>query len=83
MHEKVLVALKARFDLARYQDHIKSHLNLEPMRLREIPPLIDNSRLDLIWKFIAVVFLLQHATVKIKQQDNEIWVMSSEANSER
>ena len=82
MDEKVLVALKARFDLAKYQAHIKSHLNLEPMNLREIPPLIDNNRLDLIWKFVAVIFLLQHAAVKIEQQDNEIWVMSGEADSE-
>ena len=83
MDEKVLVALKARFDLTKYQEHIKSHLNLEPVSLREIPPLIDNNRLDLIWKFVAVVFLLQHATVKVEQQDNDIWVMSGEADFER
>ena len=73
--------MKARFYLTKYQGHIKSYLNSEPISLREIPPLIDNPRLDLIWKFVAVVFLLQHATVKIKQQDNEIWVMSGEAVS--
>ena len=83
MDEKVLVALKARFDLARYQEHIKSHLNLEPVSLREIPPLIDNSRLDLIWTFVAVIFLLQQATVKVRGQDNDIWVMSIEADGER
>ena len=82
MDEKVLVALKARFDLAKYQDHIKLHLNADPMNLRDIPPLLDNPRLDLIWKFVAVIFLMQQAAVKIKQQDNEIWVMSGEADCE-
>ena len=52
----VLPELKDKFDLGHYQEHIRSYLETDPMDLRQIPPLAENLRLDLIWKFIAAIF---------------------------
>jgi hypothetical protein len=71
----VVLELKDKFDLGRYQEHIKSHLEIEPMDLRQIPPLAEDLRLDLIWKFIAAIFLDHAGLVEIYQQDDAIWVM--------
>ena len=45
------------------------------MDLRAIPPLAEDLRLDLIWKFIAAIFLDHAGLVYIYQQDETIWVM--------
>jgi len=70
--------LKSQFDLDRYQTHIRSALKEGPMRLREIPPLAENLRLDLVWKFVAVVFLTHTGSVDIRQQGQTIWVMNND-----
>ncbi|MFC1766515.1 hypothetical protein ACFL6U_31105 [Planctomycetota bacterium] len=70
-----IVESKGRFDLQSYQDHILSCVNSGPIQLRTIPPLTENSRLDLIWKFIAVIFLEHSGIVHVRQQDRMIWVM--------
>jgi len=67
--------LKDKFDLSRYQAHIRSHLGAEPVSLRQIPPLMENERLDLIWKFIAAIFLDHAGVINICQQHETIWVM--------
>ena len=67
--------LNGKFDLNRYQSHIRSCLEAGPRALRQIPPLIDNLRLDLIWRFVAVIFLEQARSVNIRQQGQTIWVM--------
>jgi hypothetical protein len=71
----VALELKDKFDLGCYQEHIKSHLETEPMDLRQIPPLAEDLRLDLIWRFIAAIFLDHAGLVEIYQQDDTIWVM--------
>jgi hypothetical protein len=71
----VPVELKGKFDLNRYQSHVKSCLEAGPRSLRQIPPLIANLRMDLIWRFIAVIFLEQARSVTIRQQGQTIWVM--------
>ena len=71
----VALDLRDKFDLSRYQEHIRSHLETEPIDLREIPPLAEDLRLDLIWKFIAAIFLDHAGLVYIYQQDETIWVM--------
>ena len=37
--------------------------------------LIDDHKLDLIWRFIAVVFLEHEGLVQTRQQNLTIWVM--------
>ena len=64
--------LRDKFDLGRYQVHIRSHLGAEPTNLREIPPLTEDLRLDLIWKFIAAIFLDHAGLAEIYQQDDTI-----------
>lgn len=71
------IELKGKFNLNRYQRHIKSHLDTEPKDLREIPPLIENLRLDLIWRFIAAIFLDHAGMVNIYQHGRNILVMKN------
>jgi hypothetical protein len=70
--------LKSRFDIDRYQSHIRSALTEGPVRLREIDPLVEDLRLDLIWRFVAVVFLTHIGSVDIRQQGQAIWVMNND-----
>jgi hypothetical protein len=67
---------KSQFDMDRYQSHIRLALIEGPMRLREIAPLAEDLRLDLIWRFVAVVFLTHTGSVDIRQQGQMIWVMN-------
>ena len=69
------LAWKDQFDLSRYQRHVASHVGDLPTDLRDIPPLIDNLRLDLIWRFIAAIFLDHARSVTVYQQDQTIWVI--------
>jgi len=71
----VPLELKGKFDLDRYQEHITSYLEQGPSTLRNIPPLIDDLRLDLVWKFIAVIFLAHAGSVDVCQQGQAIWVI--------
>lgn len=71
----VPLELEGEFDLNRYQTHIRSCLEAGPKALRQIPPLIEDLRLDLIWRFVAVIFLDHCRSVIIRQQGQTIWVM--------
>jgi hypothetical protein len=75
LDESVKLELKSQFDLNRYQDHVNQCLTSEPMDLREIPPLIENLKIDLIWRFIAVIFLQHYGQIDIQQQQEEIMVV--------
>ena len=74
MDEKLLIELKGKFDLDRYQTHIKAHLQDFPIDLRGIPTLIENARKDLIWRFIAAIFLEHEKQVQLQQKNQTIWV---------
>jgi hypothetical protein len=67
--------LRGKFDLNRYQAHITSYLEERPSTLRNIPPLIDDLRLDLVWRFIAVIFLEHAGSIHVRQQGQTIWVI--------
>jgi len=71
------IELKGKFDLNLYQRHIESFLDTEPTNLREIPPLTENLRLDLVWRFIAAIFLDHAGMINVYQQDQNIWVMKN------
>ncbi|MDD5134428.1 MAG: hypothetical protein PHP01_03330 [Phycisphaerae bacterium] len=72
--EQMLIELKGKFDLGRYQRHIKAHLEDFEIDLRGIPAIIENARKDLIWRFIAVIFLEHQQEVEIRQEGQTIWV---------
>jgi hypothetical protein len=75
-----VVEAKNEFDLRSYERHIQAHIRDVASNLREIPPLSSDSRRDLIWRFIAVIFLAHARIVDIWQEGQEIMVMRREAN---
>ncbi len=78
----LLIDLKGQFDLNRYQTHIEDHIEDYYVSLTDIPPLIKNDRKDLIWRFIAVIFLAHTSVIDVIQQDNIIKVKKHAINSE-
>ena len=72
--ENVLLELKGKFDLSRYQSHIKAHIKDFEIDLREIPAIIENARKDLVWRFIAAIFLEHEQEIQIRQQGQTLWV---------
>ena len=74
--------LRDRFDLARYQTHIRAHLQTTPLNLNQIPPLSENTRLDRISRFIAIVFLAHAGYAHVWQEGEIILVMQRETDRE-
>jgi hypothetical protein len=71
-----------KFDLKRYEKHMQAHIRDFPISLVDIPPLSENLRKDLIWRFIAVIFLAHAGIVDVWQEGQGIMVMKHEANPE-
>jgi len=71
------------FDLKRYETHIKAHIQDFPISLVEIPPLSENLKKDLIWRFIAVIFLAHTGIINVRQQGQDIMVIKHETNRKR
>ena len=71
------------FDLKRYETHIKAHIQDFPLALRDLPPLCENARKDLIWRFIALIFLAHYGVVDLLQDGQGITVIKHEANRKR
>jgi len=81
--EAVKIELRDAFDLKRYEKHVMKHLQKFPLSLEQIPPLIENARKDLIWRFIAAIFLAHASIVDIWQDGQDIMVMKHETNRKR
>lgn len=69
------------FNLGRYEKHIQAHIGDYPVSLVDIPHL-SNGRKDLIWRFIAIIFLAHTGIVDIWQDGQDIMVIKHEANTE-
>jgi hypothetical protein len=80
--EAALPQSRSRFDLRRYEAHIQAHLRPIPFSLEEIPPLSENTRLDRVWRFIALIFLAHAGIVEIWQQGDMIMVIQRETDRE-
>jgi len=78
----VAVAHRDHFDLKRYERHIQAHIQDFPVNLLDIPPLSEDARKDLIWRFIAVIFLAHTGFVDIWQDEQDIMVIKHEADTE-
>lgn len=75
------VESREEFDLKRYEKHIQAHIQDFPLTLGEIPPLSkESARKDLIWRFIAVIFLDHAGAVDVWQENRDVMVMKHEAN---
>jgi len=81
--ESLAVEARDEFDLKAYEGHIEGHIQGFPVSLTDIPPLSENPKKDLIWRFIAVIFLAHASVVDIWQDGQEIMVTKHEANRER
>ena len=75
------IEARGEFDLNRYEKHIQAHIQGFPVSLSEIPPLSEDLRKDLIWRFIAVIFLAHFSIVDIWQEGLAIIVKKNEINS--
>ena len=71
------------FDLKCYETHIKAHIQDFSVSLSDIPPLSENLKKDLIWRFIAVIFLAHAAVVDVWQDGQDIMVIKHETNRKR
>ena len=80
--ENLDIDIKTGFDLRRYEQHIKDHLRDYSINLADIPALSKNLRKDLIWRFIAVIFLTHAGIVNVIQEGRQIKVMRHETNRE-
>jgi hypothetical protein len=78
--EAIKIELRDTFDLERYEQHVRNHLRDFPLSLSQIPPLIENARKDLIWRFIAAIFLAHAGAADIWQEGHDVMVMKHEAN---
>jgi hypothetical protein len=81
--EAIGVEARDEFDLRVYENHIQVHIQDFPVSLTEISPLSENLRKDLIWRFIAVIFLAHAGVVDVWQDGRDIVVKRHEANGER
>jgi len=71
------------FDLNRYERHIQAYIGTVEINLRDIPSLHENKRKDLIWRFIAVIFLAHAGIVDIRQDGLDIRVAKNETYGKR
>jgi hypothetical protein len=80
--ESFSIESRDEFDLNRYEKHIQAHIRDFPLSLEHIPALSENARKDLIWRFIAVIFLAHAGIVDVWQEGQDIMLMKHEANRE-
>ena len=66
------------FDLERYETHLAAHIGPSERRFDDLPALEENSRLDRIWRFIAVIFMAHAGRIRIRQQGSTILVVKSD-----
>ena len=62
------------FRMDEYREHILSALGLNRMLFSNITPLIDDRRLDKIWRFTTLVFMQHDREVNLTQYANDLYV---------
>jgi hypothetical protein len=70
------------FDLRRYQRHLRAHIGDFPISLEEMPSLQEDARKDLIWRFVAAVFMAHAGLIAIWQEGSEVMVSQHEIDRE-
>lgn len=73
---------RSEFDLQRYERHVLAHSRVEAIALTEIPPLIEDPRRDLVFRFIAIIFLAHAGVARVWQESSTIWVSHRETDRE-
>jgi len=82
MDRELTVQTRNEFDLGRYESHIQAHIGDYPVNLLDIPPLSEDARKDVIWRFIAVIFLAHTGIIDIWQDGRDIMVTKHETDTE-
>jgi len=76
------VVPSVEFDLRQYENHVRAHIHDYPLSLTSIPPLDQNGRRDLIWRFIAVIFLAHAGVADVWQEGPDVMVTKHETDGE-
>ena len=77
-----VIVSRDEFDLKQYESHIRAHIHDYPLSLAEIPPLGEDTRRDLIWRFVAVIFLAHMGVIQIWQEGRNVMVIKHETDRE-
>jgi len=80
MDEAIAVEAREEFNLKAYESHVRAHIQDFPASLTDIPPLSENPKKDLIWRFIAVIFLAHASVLNVWQDGPEVMVKKREAD---
>ena len=67
-------AARSDFDLDGYQRHILAHIGWSATSFDQIPPLLDNRRRDLVFRFIAAVFLTHRRQIELWEDSGHLKV---------
>jgi hypothetical protein len=67
--------LSRGFDLKRYKEHLQAHIGAIAVPFERIPVLEGDPRLDRVWRFVAMIFLLQDGLIAVHQHGQAIEVM--------
>ncbi|MFH1748258.1 MAG: hypothetical protein ABIG44_14585 [Planctomycetota bacterium] len=70
------------FDLKRYEAHVQAYVGTIAVNLEHVPPLSEDTRLDRIWRFIAIIFLTHAGWLDAWQDSQAIMVRKREIDAE-
>ena len=62
------------FRMDDYREHILSTLGWNGVFFSDIVPLIEDCRLDKIWRFITLIFMQNDGEIELTQNGNEILI---------
>ena len=72
-------AARSDFDLDGYQQHILAHIGWSATSFDQIPPLLDNRRQDLVFRFIAAIYLSHARQIELWEESGRIMVKKRDA----
>jgi hypothetical protein len=72
-------AARSDFDLDDYQHHILAHIGWSATSFDQIPPLLDNRRRDLVFRFIAAICLAHGRQIELWEDSGHIRVRKRDA----
>jgi len=67
-------AARSDFDLDGYQHHILAHIGWSATSFDQIPPLLENKRRDLVFRFIAAIYLAHGRQIELWEDAGRIMV---------
>ena len=83
LQETAQVGSHKEFDLGLFENHLKTHMANTPLSLAKIPALIEDRRKDLVWRFVAAIFLAHAGVIDIWQEGPDVMVIKHETNRKR